>query len=226
MLLLKLLIFEPFFKALIDVVLTNLKHIFRILATSFLQAPRGWIVEVKIVVNVTPMVTGLSALEVVAFLHSWVGSQRSLDRVSVCVEVFLVTAGLEIGHGITADRVPTHMSITTDSDIDDYVLHWVDNLQALFDSGVDVYVPYSATVHKNHTFVMLRWEDHGDRARCEANLRQLLKWGILLIENLIVTCVLIHCRDCESSLDLFEWSDKVSQELHGGARVKDALLLV
>ena len=69
------------------------------------------------------MVTGLSALEVVACLHSWVGSQRSLDRVSVCVEVFLVTTSLEIGHGITADRVPTHMSITTDSDIDDYVLH-------------------------------------------------------------------------------------------------------
>ena len=105
MLLLKLLVCKPLLETLVDLILSDIEHSFGVLAASLLQAPSRRVVKVKLAVDMAAMVTKLGPLEVVALLNIWVGGQSGLDRVSVPIEIALISCIHVIREGIFADSV-------------------------------------------------------------------------------------------------------------------------
>ena len=161
MLFLKLLTLHPGIKCGVHLVLPNLKKVFGVLATCFLQAPRRRVVEVELIVNMTMNV--VATLHVDAKVDLGEGGQSSLNRVRAVVVVLIIPPVQEIVNGITSDRLLWVVAGIDDGErIKDDVVLFVAHVEALLYCRLQIDVLNGATVHQDETMEVLWWEDNRD----------------------------------------------------------------
>lgn len=73
--------------------------------------------------------------------------------------------GAEVVNGRILRQIePSLCVLRADGDVDDDLGLVVDDLEALFDSGDKIDIVDGASVHKDHVFEVLGWEDSWDGA--------------------------------------------------------------